>query len=957
MTPMIRSLILMFLASVGLMVASPVAAAPALTYYVSRSAGDDQHDGLAARWDGVHGPWKSLARASAVKVSPGDQLLLRCGDTWDETLTLQGDGTAENPVIVSSFGTGERPYIRRTLGKNEECIVLDHAAGYCVRDLEMGFALTGVHVLMDPRIKKDYHFYRFENCFFHDIENPNFPEEGAPEGWALNWDGRGVPRDISVVGCIGLRTQGFSSNGSKGNVVFDRDTISHGSVNQVFQARAVDFNITNCAFVYNYAWRFDKWGSTQVIAGELDGGPGIRYMVTHNEFGWPGDYPGSPDGCGYDFETWSNGVTFRDNFVHDSYGEGVLFMGNREQKNLIFDSNIFRNNVRFSPRWDCTINLPMSETGSGIFSHNVFYLWPGKTAFGAIGQTDSNARPTCFTYVDNDEHPTRPFVAMPLVSHIEYQKEGRIYTFACATPGATIRYTLDASLPTATSPVYSRPIVVNRSGVVNAKAFKDGCYPSYVNSLAMELREPEGRGPAAWWRLDESSGRTARDSAGANHGQIAGATRESGKLASGLEFNGKNASVAIPSGQLSAISNTFTLSFWADPAAPRAATPEVETGMGLTGTAWWRMNEGKGTELVDSTGGTAGVLTGCTWIDGRFGRALHFNGASDAVNFHGADLGTVADNFTISFWADPEATRAPTPEANAGALGTKAQRYAITAHQFSAASGGAGAGVSVGTNGVSVFELADNYMPSLLVYEHALSGWTHIVVVYRDKQPTLFIDGVLVRTGQKSSKTVHPDFHLGGSGYGWYQGKLDEVRVYPRALTDAEIRTLTTQGEAASIPWTLDKTAGTSGLPYALAPTSRGGGSDATHAGVGVAVGTNGVSVCESSNDYLPSLLVDTVPLKGWNHIAVVYRDGQPTLYLNGVFEKAGCRSEKTVHPVFNLGGGGGLGWYAGKLDNVRVYDRVLTDAEIQELAGQWPGRSKSGEAATKETSHARTRR
>jgi hypothetical protein len=253
--------------------------------------------------------------------------------------------------------------------------------------------------------------------------------------------------------------------------------------------------------------------------------------------------------------------------------------------------------------------------------------------------------------------------------------------------------------------------------------------------------------------------------------------------------------------------------------------------------------------------------------------------------------------------------------------------------QYSAASGGAGVGVSVGTNGVSVFELADNYLPSLLVYDHPLTGWSHIVVVYRDNQPSLYIDGMLAKTGLKSKKTVHPAFHLGGSRFGWYEGKLDDVRVYPRALTDAEIRELDTQGEAASIPWTLDKRAGARGLPYALGPVSRGGGSSADDAGVGVAVGTNGISVCESSDNYLPSVLVDTRPLKGWNYIAVVYQSGQPSLYLNGVFEKAGCRSGKAVHPVFNLGGGNGLGWYRGQLADVRVFNRALTDGEVQALA------------------------
>ena len=501
------------------------------------------------------------------------------------------------------------------------------------------------------------------------------------------------------------------------------------------------------------------------------------------------------------------------------------------------------------------------------------------------------------------------------------------------TPGAVIRYTLDGSLPNPTSPRYQRPIAIKRSGVLNAKAFKDGCYPSYVDSLVVELRELEGGAPVAWWKLDEPSGTAIRDAVGANDGSLAGATPTTGRLGRGLLFRGVGQAAILKHDRLAAIADTFTVAFWARPTGSRAATPEAEAGSGLMGAAWWKMNEASGAALVDSAGGSSSVVNGCTWADGKYGHALHFNGSSDSVSLNAASLAAVESNFTLSFWADAEATRASTPEANEGVSGTSKQRYALAPTQYSAASGSAGAGVSVGTNGVSVFELADNYLPSPLVADRPLSGWNHIVVAYRDNQPSLYVNGELVKTGLKSTKTVHPAFSLGGTPYGWYQGKLDDVRVFPRALTAAEIGQLATQGEVAEIPWSLGKASGTMALPYALAPVSRGGGSDAGHAGMGVAVGTTGVSVCERSDAYLPSLLVDTRPLSGWNHIAVVYRDHQPTLYLNGVFEKAGCRSTKTVHPVFDLGGAAGLGAYAGKLDDVRVYNRALTDAEVQELA------------------------
>jgi PKD repeat protein len=47
-------------------------------------------------------------------------------------------------------------------------------------------------------------------------------------------------------------------------------------------------------------------------------------------------------------------------------------------------------------------------------------------------------------------------------------------TFSCATPGTTIRYTLDGSEPTAASPLYTGAITLTQNATVKAKAFKAG---------------------------------------------------------------------------------------------------------------------------------------------------------------------------------------------------------------------------------------------------------------------------------------------------------------------------------------------------------------------------------------------------------------------------------------------------------------------------------------------------
>jgi Bacterial Ig-like domain/Concanavalin A-like lectin/glucanases superfamily/Divergent InlB B-repeat domain len=194
-------------------------------------------------------------------------------------------------------------------------------------------------------------------------------------------------------------------------------------------------------------------------------------------------------------------------------------------------------------------------------------------------------------------------------------------------------------------------------------------------------------------------------------------------------------------------------------------------------------------------GRQAGTLTG----DFVIGTTL--NGYVEATAPY---IEAAPNTFTISFWARPTETRATTPEESSGESGEVGQRYAIApVNLFDLGKNGAGVGVSVGTNGISVFERTNNvfswgyagHIPSLLVYDlsTALSGWNHIVVVYIDKQPRLYLNGVYAKTGLTSQKpAVYPsavfgDLERGGGGF---SGQLGEIAIYKRALSAQEVKDL-----------------------------------------------------------------------------------------------------------------------------------------------------------------------
>ncbi|OBQ04217.1 LamG-like jellyroll fold domain-containing protein [Anabaena sp. AL09] len=171
-------------------------------------------------------------------------------------------------------------------------------------------------------------------------------------------------------------------------------------------------------------------------------------------------------------------------------------------------------------------------------------------------------------------------------------------------------------------------------------------------------------------------------------------------------------------------------------------------------------------------------------------RALSFDGIDDSV-LNTTKFADVKDTFTIEFWANPTATRASTPQATSGVTGINSQRYAIAPLNGSVTIGAGHvyAGVSVGTNGISLFEHSGNYLPSLLVHNTNLSGWNHVAIIYNNKTPSLYLNGQFVKTGLTSTGIVHPSALLGGlSNYGSFQGSLDEVRIWNKARTQAEIQ-------------------------------------------------------------------------------------------------------------------------------------------------------------------------
>jgi len=74
------------------------------TYYVSSSLGNDANNGTSTAT-----PWQTIGHVNGRTFQPGDWILLRRGDVWNESLVPPSSGTAGNPISFDAYGTGAPP--------------------------------------------------------------------------------------------------------------------------------------------------------------------------------------------------------------------------------------------------------------------------------------------------------------------------------------------------------------------------------------------------------------------------------------------------------------------------------------------------------------------------------------------------------------------------------------------------------------------------------------------------------------------------------------------------------------------------------------------------------------------------------------------------------------------------------------------------------------------------------
>jgi hypothetical protein len=237
---------------------------------------------------------------------------------------------------------------------------------------------------------------------------------------------------------------------------------------------------------------------------------------------------------------------------------------------------------------------------------------------------------------------------------------------------------------------------------------------------------------------------------------------------------------ALALNEVSALHRSGSFKFSAPPTA------------GLTG--YWSMEDGTGTQAGDMSGnGLAATLNGATWISGKRGKALSFNGS----NAYAATVATSAiqsQDFSVSFWVNPgvqtnaiatimDYTHAMPSSGNWAIQSedaTTSKNYYLAwwnGASWDGAITGPGTGVQINNDG----------------------AWKNVTYVKSGANIKGYLNGTLAWNATAgnaniaySSRSI--DFGYAGGIGRYFNGSLDEIRMYNRPLSVTEISRLYSAG-------------------------------------------------------------------------------------------------------------------------------------------------------------------
>ena len=372
------------------------------TYYLDASGGDDANDGLSPST-----AWQSFCHVNNGSFAAGTTILLKCGETWNESLKPISSGTASAPNIISSYGSctsnQDKPHIAAN-GQFQLPVHLYNIEYWEVSNLQISnntpndSQFTGAHGV---RIEIDNfgtanHIY-VQNCFIHDIDGNNTKaSEGANgliEGHGIRWDNKGTT--ISTFNDLRIENnvlERVDRNAIKGGGYWER-TNWHPSTNVVIRGNEmtdiggdgiVVIGTDGALVEYNVL----RYFRMRPPLTQRDCSAGIwpwsadNTLIQYNEaaFGWGRDNWGC-DAQGFDADYNCVGTTIQYNYSHNNDG-GFILLINHENGGAPYYTKMRGATVRYNVSVDDGAYKQRLIEMTGDYDdayvyNNVFYMSEG----------------------------------------------------------------------------------------------------------------------------------------------------------------------------------------------------------------------------------------------------------------------------------------------------------------------------------------------------------------------------------------------------------------------------------------------------------------------------------------------------------------------------------------------------------------------------------------------------
>jgi hypothetical protein len=215
--------------------------------------------------------------------------------------------------------------------------------------------------------------------------------------------------------------------------------------------------------------------------------------------------------------------------------------------------------------------------------------------------------------------------------------------------------------------------------------------------------------------------------------------------------------------------------------------------------AEWLFDEGSGNVLKDSSGnGNNGVIYGATWVDGKFGKALSFDGQNDYVEVQDSPSLNPPNQITIEAWYQPVSFIGG---GNDGILDKPFTSFNTPFYQYHLGVRGDGFNIHPATFGFDT-TINNNWIDIYSDQGVWKAGqWYHIIGMYDGSAVKLYINSQLITSkpalGQINSYGMNVRIGDYANHERFLYGTIDEIRIYNRSLSADEVKA---NYESASIP-------------------------------------------------------------------------------------------------------------------------------------------------------------